>query len=154
MRAILRSRHVDYSFRNYIDSVCQHFSRAYPVSIVEPPKRTRTCQTQTNMTFKTAIYDTPAAWLGFQKKYNWPLCKTALAVRHSTNLADQSNIDFIFAGAMVGFSLARLEYLSPSKYANGASPGEWYWQRTGHYRVGLVMHLATVLPAGLLMVSY
>lgn len=53
---------------------------------------------------------------------------------------------------MFGFSLARLEYLDPQVYADGASPGEWYWQRAGHYRIGLVLHLACILPAGLLMV--
>lgn len=32
------------------------------------------------MGLKTAVYDTPAAWLGFQRKYNWPLCETASGV--------------------------------------------------------------------------
>ncbi|KAI4180583.1 MAG: hypothetical protein LQ346_006955 [Caloplaca aetnensis] len=63
----------------------------------------------------------------------------------------------IFAGAIVGFSLARLPYLNisgsaSSSYANGASPGEWYWYSQGIYRIGITIHLAAILPAGLLMV--
>ncbi|KAL9618942.1 MAG: hypothetical protein Q9160_006406 [Pyrenula sp. 1 TL-2023] len=58
---------------------------------------------------------------------------------------------------MFGFSLARLQYLNvsgtaKSSFANGASPGEWYWYRTGIYRIGITLHLATILPAGLLMI--
>lgn len=54
---------------------------------------------------------------------------------------------------MVGFSLARLPYLDLSgKFAEGASPGEWYWYHSGHYRVGITLHLGCILPAGLLMV--
>ncbi|KAL3424405.1 hypothetical protein PVAG01_03686 [Phlyctema vagabunda] len=76
--------------------------------------------------------------LGFQKGYNFPLW-------------------FIFAGAMFGFSLARSSYMNISgdaynSYKNGASPGEWYWYRRDHYRIGITMHIVTVIPAGLLMV--
>lgn len=58
---------------------------------------------------------------------------------------------------MLGFSLARLSYLNvagtaKSSFANSSAPGEWYWYRTGHYRVGITIHLVTILPAGLLMV--
>lgn len=58
---------------------------------------------------------------------------------------------------MFGFSLARLSYLNISgsasgSFANGASPGEWYWYRSDHYRVGITLHLSTILPAGLLVV--
>jgi uncharacterized membrane protein len=54
---------------------------------------------------------------------------------------------------MVGFSLAKLTYLDLSgKFADGASPGEWYWYHSGHYRVGITLHLGCILPAGLLMV--
>ncbi|OQV04341.1 hypothetical protein CLAIMM_09237 [Cladophialophora immunda] len=73
------------------------------------------------------------SWLGFQKGYNVPLF-------------------VVFAAALLGFSLARLEYLDLDIFSNGASPGEWYWYQTGHYRVGLLIHLATVLPAGILVV--
>ena len=37
-------------------------------------------------------------------------------------------------------------------YANGSSPGEWYWFSHGIYRIGITIHLTTILPAGLLMV--
>ena len=58
---------------------------------------------------------------------------------------------------MLGFTLARISYLNiagstKSSFANGASPGEWYWYRVGHYRIGITLHLATILPAGLLMI--
>ncbi|MCJ1408707.1 hypothetical protein MMC19_002782 [Ptychographa xylographoides] len=63
----------------------------------------------------------------------------------------------IFAGALIGFTLARLSYLNisgtaRSSFASDASPGEWYWFSTGIYRVGITLHLATILPAGLLIV--
>ena len=63
----------------------------------------------------------------------------------------------IFAGALLGFTLARLSYLNISgtastSYASSASPGEWYWFSKGIYRIGITIHLATILPAGLLMV--
>jgi len=58
---------------------------------------------------------------------------------------------------MLGFSLARLSYLNiggsaSSSFDNGAAPGEWYWYRSDHYRIGITLHLSTILPAGLLMV--
>jgi hypothetical protein len=64
---------------------------------------------------------------------------------------------FIFAGAMFAFSLARLSYLNvggsaDSSFAEGAAPGEWYHYHKGHYRIGITIHLATCIPAGLLMV--
>ncbi|KAI9751165.1 MAG: hypothetical protein M4579_006183 [Chaenotheca gracillima] len=76
--------------------------------------------------------------LGFQKGYNFPLF-------------------IIFAGAMMGFTLARLSYLNiggtaSSSFANSSSPGEWYWYRTGIHRIGITLHLTTILPAGFLMV--
>lgn len=59
----------------------------------------------------------------------------------------------IFAGAMFGFCLARLEYLDVGgRYSKGAAPGEWYWYKQGHYRIGITLHLGCVIPAGLLMV--
>lgn len=54
---------------------------------------------------------------------------------------------------MLGFSLARLEYLDlDGRFSKSASPGEWYWYQSGHYRVGLLIHLAAILPAGILMI--
>ncbi|KAL8764697.1 MAG: hypothetical protein Q9209_007920 [Squamulea sp. 1 TL-2023] len=63
----------------------------------------------------------------------------------------------IFGGAITGFSLARLSYLNisgsaSSSFANGAAPGEWYWYSQRFYRLSITIHLATILPAGLLMV--
>jgi hypothetical protein len=53
---------------------------------------------------------------------------------------------------MLGFSLARLPYLNIGRdFRQGASPGEYYWMRSTH-RIGMILHLACVLPAGILMV--
>ena len=62
-------------------------------------------------------------------------------------------LGFIFAGALLGFVLARVQYLSiDGKFKNGSSPGEWYWLRSGYRKVGITLHLATILPAGFLVV--
>ncbi|KAF3933673.1 hypothetical protein ABW19_dt0200247 [Dactylella cylindrospora] len=63
---------------------------------------------------------------------------------------------FIFAGAMLGFSLARTPYInvtgsSPTSFASSALPTEWYWYSQGHYRIGITLHLVTIIPAGILM---
>lgn len=85
-------------------------------------------------TKQTGVVRKICNFLGFEKRYNLPLF-------------------VIFAGAMLGFSLARLEYIDiPGKFAEGSVPGEWYWYRQGHYRVGITLHLSTILPAGFLMV--
>lgn len=79
--------------------------------------------------------------IGFRKGYNFTLW-------------------FIFAGAFFGFSLSRLQYLHYGSFCNensspgnGAAPGECY-NFDNHIveRVGLVLHLATILPAGILVV--
>jgi hypothetical protein len=58
---------------------------------------------------------------------------------------------------MLGFTLAKLSNLNIGGSAAGsfkqtASPGEWYWLHDDQYRVGITLHLVTVLPAGLLMI--
>ena len=57
----------------------------------------------------------------------------------------------VFAGALVGFTLAKLMYLDLRMFAR-AFPGEWYWTRSGRYRVGISLHLGCILPVGLLIV--
>lgn len=60
---------------------------------------------------------------------------------------------FVFAGALFGFVLARLQYLSiDGKFRAGASPGDWYWLQHGYRKIGITLHLATILPAGFLVV--
>lgn len=68
---------------------------------------------------------------------------------------------FIFAGAMMGFILARLMYLSYfgvfcSPGGSGishAAPGECYIYGTSSvYEIGIRMHLYTIIPAGFLAV--
>ncbi|OCL13807.1 hypothetical protein AOQ84DRAFT_412009 [Glonium stellatum] len=72
--------------------------------------------------------------VGFNKGYNLPFF-------------------IIFAGAVPGFCLSRLQYLNAAgDFASNTAPSEWYCFHTGHYRIGLTLHLATALPAGLLMV--
>ncbi|KAI0205169.1 hypothetical protein F4808DRAFT_410727 [Astrocystis sublimbata] len=66
---------------------------------------------------------------------------------------------FIFVGALFGFTLARLEYLDfwgvfcnpDAENGSGALPGEcFYYTQPGRFQIGIILHLATVLPASLL----
>lgn len=67
-------------------------------------------------------------------------------------------MSFIFAGALFGFCLARIQYLDfYGRFCNvhggesGAAPGEClYHLKQQRYRIGIVLHLAGVLPAGIL----
>jgi uncharacterized membrane protein len=45
-----------------------------------------------------------------------------------------------------------MSYLNINNYRAGAAPGEWYWYKAGIYRIAILMHLATVLPGGILLV--
>ncbi|KAF4436111.1 hypothetical protein FACUT_6683 [Fusarium acutatum] len=66
----------------------------------------------------------------------------------------------IFAGAMFGFALARMMFLNynsiycnPNSTGNGAGPGEcWSYNRKDHYKIGIKMHLYTIIPASFLVV--
>ncbi|KAL8669340.1 MAG: hypothetical protein Q9168_006065 [Polycauliona sp. 1 TL-2023] len=72
--------------------------------------------------------------LGFQKGYN-------------------ATLWFIFGGALFGFILARLQYLSVGgKFKANTTPSEWYHLRQGHERIGITIHLATCIPLGFLLV--
>jgi hypothetical protein len=69
---------------------------------------------------------------------------------------------FIFGGALFGFILARFMYLDFSKNfcpkggsegANGAAPGEcYYYLNFDRYKIGILLHLGGILPAGTLAV--
>jgi uncharacterized membrane protein len=66
--------------------------------------------------------------------------------------------DVIFVGALMGFTLARFEYFSLSQFCSdrgsgvsSAAPGECYYYQGGHYKVGIQMHLVTILPAAFLV---
>ncbi|KAF9695696.1 hypothetical protein EKO04_006616 [Ascochyta lentis] len=68
---------------------------------------------------------------------------------------------FIFAGALLGFALARLMCLNfngkfcPHNPAagNSAAPGEcYYYTRFTRDKIGIMLHLAGILPASLLVV--
>ncbi|KAH8883174.1 hypothetical protein GQ53DRAFT_847078 [Thozetella sp. PMI_491] len=75
--------------------------------------------------------------LGFSKGYNFTLF-------------------FIFWGALMGFTLARLQYMSifgvfcgPNGSSHGA-PGECFYYSSGHEKIGITLHLVTILPASFL----
>jgi hypothetical protein len=82
--------------------------------------------------------------LGFKKGYNFVLW-------------------FIFAGALFGFTLARFMYLDFSRNfcpkggsqgSNGAAPGEcYYYLNFDRYKIGILLHLAGILPAAILAVA-
>lgn len=64
---------------------------------------------------------------------------------------------FIFGGALVGFTLARFQYLNfdifcGNEGSSHAGPGECFNYQTGHEKVGIILHLATILPASILAV--
>ncbi|KAK6214455.1 hypothetical protein LQW54_004362 [Pestalotiopsis sp. IQ-011] len=76
--------------------------------------------------------------IGFSKGYNFVLW-------------------FIFLGALLGFTLARLQYLDiwgvfcGDKGPSSALPGEcFYYTRPGPDRIGIILHLGCILPASLL----
>jgi uncharacterized membrane protein len=58
---------------------------------------------------------------------------------------------FHLAGAMFGFCLARTPYLATDSYfRENIAPGEWFYFRQPFYRAGITLHLAVVIPAGML----
>ncbi|KAK2865287.1 hypothetical protein FQN49_003731 [Arthroderma sp. PD_2] len=88
------------------------------------------------MTFKESFlqgFSTVHNSIGYKKGYNFILW-------------------FIFAGALLGFTLARFSFLDLSVFEHDAIPGQWYFTRMGRDRVGLLMHLGAVLPCGVLVV--
>ncbi|KAG9092838.1 hypothetical protein FS749_015403 [Ceratobasidium sp. UAMH 11750] len=68
--------------------------------------------------------------LGFKKGYNFVLW-------------------FIFGGAMFGFALARFMYLHVPTLESTRGPGEGYYILQGIYKPALLVHIGTVLPAGI-----
>ncbi|OGM48735.1 hypothetical protein ABOM_002018 [Aspergillus bombycis] len=76
-------------------------------------------------------------WL--QKLYN------ALGFKKGYNLI----LFFIFGGAWMGFTLARLEFLDFSTFCDNAAPGECFYYKGSGY-VGLYLHLGCILPAAFL----
>ncbi|RFN54370.1 hypothetical protein FIE12Z_1497 [Fusarium flagelliforme] len=78
--------------------------------------------------------------IGFSKGYNFVLW-------------------FIFAGALFGFSLARMMYLdfygvycAPNSNGGGAGPGECFsYKSKDVYKIGIKIHLYTIIPAAFLV---
>jgi uncharacterized membrane protein len=59
----------------------------------------------------------------------------------------------------MGFTLARLQYLSfngifcnPASTTGNAAPGECFWYSIPRYHIGIIIHLAAILPAAFLAV--
>lgn len=89
---------------------------------------------QVDLKASRGIYEKVYNFFGFTKGYNFPLW-------------------IIFAGAMFGFCLSRLEDFNYDKYfAFNIGASYMYYFHGGHYKAGMIMHLAGVIPAGLLMV--
>lgn len=73
--------------------------------------------------------------------------------RNCSNSMLSLHTGVIFAGAMLGFSLSRLQDFNYDKlFAINIAPGYMYYFGSGSYRVGMILHLAAALPAGILMV--
>ena len=54
---------------------------------------------------------------------------------------------------MLGFCIAKLPSLDVAGvWSKSSAPGEWYWYQHGIYRIGITLHLCTVVPAGILLV--
>ena len=53
---------------------------------------------------------------------------------------------------MFGFALSRFMLLHVPTLKTNLAPGEWYHMRTSLYKPAILIHLATVLPAGILAV--
>ncbi|KAF1824752.1 uncharacterized protein K489DRAFT_388089 [Dissoconium aciculare CBS 342.82] len=77
--------------------------------------------------------------LGFTKGYNFVLW-------------------FLCLGYLLGFALSRVMYLSfygifcnPQRGASGASPGECYYYLRNPWKVGMQLHLFTIIPAAILV---
>lgn len=101
-------------------------------------------------------------FLGFTKGYAFSFCKSHIISIHLARCLANSTSGFIFGGALVGFILARLQYLDidgrfcppvPASDGSSGMPAACYWVvRFTRYRVGMIMHLGTSLPAGLIAV--
>jgi len=97
-------------------------------SVTEEPKHDRS-----KSGHKVSRYERVYNFFGFKRAYNFPLF-------------------IIFVGAMLGFSLSRLEdFRFGLTFAKNAGPGYMYYFHKGSYKVGILMHLAGCLPAGMLM---
>lgn len=88
----------------------------------------------------------------------WPI-----RIRNALHFTTWTNflLSTITVGALLGFSLSRLMFLdidhifcNLSSRVGSAAPGECYYYSgasgTRRYRIGILLHLATVLPATLL----
>jgi hypothetical protein len=95
--------------------------------------------------------------IGFAKGYNFVLCKSLRS--RVAEIGSSCPTVVIFAGATMGFTLARLQFLNfngifcgPSAGGgNSAAPGECYYYTRDHYKIGMMLHLFSILPAAFLV---
>ncbi|KAG8853049.1 hypothetical protein FRB96_008427 [Tulasnella sp. 330] len=57
-----------------------------------------------------------------------------------------------FGGVTFFFSLSRLSQVFPEVLMKRSPPGDWFWYSQKYYQRGMQLHLATVLPCGILSV--
>lgn len=109
---------------------------------------------QTPAPSRKGVYTKIYSWFGFMRGYNFPLCRCFFFfVSPSSSSRGLTKSGVVFAGAMLGFSLSRLHFLDyDGHFAKEAAPGLMYYFSRGSARVGMILHLATALPAGVLMV--
>lgn len=80
------------------------------------------------VTFSRKIYNP----IGFAKGYNFVLF-------------------FIFVGALMGFSLARMPYLDYWHTFRDGKRNEMYYFNGGHVQLGMMLHLFTIIPSSFLV---
>ncbi|KAI4222499.1 MAG: hypothetical protein L6R36_006096 [Xanthoria steineri] len=82
-----------------------------------------------------------------------PTISQKLAKRLGFTKTYNLRLFLLTATPMLTFTLLRLPYLRlDAVLARSISPGDWYYYRTGWYRFAIALHLATILPVGILMI--
>lgn len=88
--------------------------------------------------------------IGFTKGYNFVFC---VSMRFSTLYTMLITTGFISIGYLMGFTLSRLQYFSYNGIfcKTGAAPGECFYYLQNPYKIGMMLHLFTILPATFLV---
>jgi hypothetical protein len=100
--------------------------------------------------------------LGFNKSYNFLLWFTFAGALFGCEFWPPSLVPFLSTHIRKLVTLARLMYLNFDAYlcpaggsddGNSAAPGEcYYYQTFPRYKIGILLHLASILPASILVV--
>lgn len=102
-------------------------------------------------TFRLSHHKMMASTIPYAAKAKILIEKTS----HAIGFQKLYNLTFfiIFAGALLGFSLARTPYLNVNgTFLSEAAPGEAFYYRQRLYNIGIHIHLVCIIPAGLLAV--